>query len=282
MYKVVSQIARLAADSSPLYFSRCMASGRGHYIKGGSNKQDIPSETRKLIENAKDPDDYSWQPGPAIGEEHVVDLTTEEKTRATAYKLKYHGNRAYGGEDKIKYWTHKGEQIPDDPPSPVLMVQKLKLNRGQPYWIKDYMRQIGLNHSQSREDVVGIKVFLPNTPSVCMILQRVKHMVKITPLTFPNGIPDDFDPATHGYKLSATGEFAITDRPLETTESIAARAHWMKIDEEVIKRECQRQWRRPWGSPLGNFNYYKDSRWQDNAKAASTYEKNKSKNRKWS
>ena len=49
-----------------------------------------------------------------------------------------------------------------------------------------------------------------------------------------------------------------------------------------IKRECQRQWRRPWGSPLGNFNYYKDSRWQDNAKAASTYEKNKSKNRKWS
>lgn len=87
MYKVVSQIARLAADSSPLYFSRCMASGRGHYIKGGSNKQDIPSETRKLIENAKDPDDYSWQPGPAIGEEHVVDLTTEEKTRATAYKV---------------------------------------------------------------------------------------------------------------------------------------------------------------------------------------------------
>ena len=153
------------------------------------------------------------------------------------FQLKYHGNRAYGGEDKIKYWTHKGEQIPDDPPSPVLMVQKLKLNRGQPYWIKDYMRQIGLNHSQRREDVVGIKVFLPNTPSVCMILQRVKHMVKITPLTFPNGIPDDFDPATHGYKLSATGEFAITDRPLETTESIAARAHWMKIDEEVVRSE---------------------------------------------
>ena len=88
MLKIVRSLSRIPPDSCPLYFSRAtMASGRNHYIKGGSNKQDIPSETRKLIENAKDPDDYSWQPGPSIGEEHVVDLTTEEKTRATAYKV---------------------------------------------------------------------------------------------------------------------------------------------------------------------------------------------------
>ena len=278
MYKIVSQISRLATDSGPLYFSRCMASGRNVYIKGGSNKQDIPSETKKLIQNARDPDDYSWQLGYGIQEAREVDLTTPEKTRATQYKVKYKGHRILGGgEDKIKYFPHAGEELPNEPPSPVLMVEKLKAEKGQPYWIKDYLQQVGLGSFYKP----GHKAFLPNTPSVGMILIRIKHMVKITPLTFPNGIPDDFDPNTHGYSLSATGEFTITDVPKETPESIAARAHWMKIDYETINKYHRQQWRRPHGTPLGNNNYYMDSKWQDQGKAASTYEKNKPKNRKW-
>ena len=144
MYKIVRRLTRLSLDSCPLYFSRAtMASGRNHYIKGGSNKQDISPETKKLISEAKDPEDFSWQLGHGIKEPLEVDLTTEERKRAMQYKVKYKGNRLMGGEDKIKYYPHEGEQIPDSAPSPVLMVTKLKDDRGQPYWIKDYLRQIG-------------------------------------------------------------------------------------------------------------------------------------------
>ena len=104
----------MASDNAPLYFTRCMASGRNIYIKGGSNKQDIPSETKKLIQNARDPDDYSWQLGPGIQEAREVDLTSPEKTRATQYKVKYKGHKIMGGgEDKVKYFPNAGEEIPN-------------------------------------------------------------------------------------------------------------------------------------------------------------------------
>ena len=144
MYKIVSHISGIASNNAPLYFIRCMASGRNIYVKGGSNKQDIPSETKKLIQNARDPDDYSWQLGPGIQEAREVDLTSPEKTRATQYKVKYKGHKIMGGgEDKVKYFPHAGEEIPNEPPSPVLMVEKMKMEKEQPYWIKDYMQQIG-------------------------------------------------------------------------------------------------------------------------------------------
>ena len=77
MYKVVSSLSRASVDCCPLYFSRVtMASGRNHYIKRGSNKQDISPETKKMIRDARDPDDHSWQLGHGIREPLEMDLTT--------------------------------------------------------------------------------------------------------------------------------------------------------------------------------------------------------------
>ena len=133
------------------------------------------------------------------------------------------------------------------------------------------------------ESAIGKLSFLPNTPSVGVLLYRVKHLVKITPVKFPNGIPENFSPDNHGYSLNAhTGEFTITDVPNESIENISAKADWMKLDTEMIKKHHRKEWDRPWGSPMGNYNYYQDNSWKDNAKAASQYEKNKAKNKKWS
>ena len=83
---------------------------------------------------------------------------------------------------------------------------------------------------------VGKKVFLPNTPSVGMLLYRMKHMVKITPLKFPNGIPENFDPNVHGFDLSADGKFTITEHQTgESVESLSKRADWMKIDPDQVE-----------------------------------------------
>ena len=83
-------------------------------------------------------------------------------------------------------------------------------------------------------------------------------------------------------QLTERGEFIVTDRPSESLESIAARADWMKLDQETIQKVARQHWDKPWSSPLGNNNYYADNAWVDNAKAAPDYEKNKAKNKKWS
>jgi len=276
-----------ATTTAPISFTRTMASGRNIYIKGGSNKQDVSPETKQLLEEAKDPDDLSWQLGHGIQEPLEVDLTTEERKRAMQYKVKYKGWRKINnGEEKVKYYPHEGEEIPEDPPAPVLMVQRIiKLRTvkhgvasGNPYWIKHYCEQIGLGVDEKADKLV----FLPNTPSVGFLLFKIKHLVKITPVTFPNGMPDDFSTETHGYRLTSKGEFIVTDRPGESLDSIAMRADWMKIDTEQIKREARKHWDRSWNSPLGNSNYNTDTRWVDPAKAASQFEKNKPKNKKWS
>jgi len=275
MYKVVSSLA--GPHSAPLSFVRCMASGRHRYVKRGSNKQDVSPETKQLLEEAREPDDLSWQLGHGIQEPLEMDLTTQERTRAMQYKIKYMGDKI-NAEEKVQYYPHAGEEIPQEPPSPVLMVKRMKTLVGEPYWIKDYCEQLGMGVTQN----IGKMAFLPNTPSVGLLLFKIKHIVKITPLTFPNGMPDDFTPDTHGFRLTSTGEFIVTDRPAESTDSIAMRADWMKIDHTMISRVARRHWDKPYASPLGNINYHQDTRWLDPAKAASQFEKNKPKNKKWS
>ena len=94
------------------------------------------------------------------------------------------------------------------------------------HWVKSYCDQIGLGagHRKKFGQVVegmsihmylfvslqiGSRVFLPNLPSVCALLYKIKHVVDITPITFPKGMPEDFHPDTHGFKLTPKGEFIV-------------------------------------------------------------------------
>merc|ERR1711892_1465788 len=110
-------------------------------------------------------------------------------------------------------------------PSPVLMVTRVKNLYGEPYYIKMYCEQLGLGHL---EDITR-KVFLPNLPSVGLLLYKIKHIVQITPITFPQGMPEDFDPDKYGFKLKENGEFIVTPTKGESLDSIVKRADWMKL-----------------------------------------------------
>jgi len=278
---LAARLGRQLASNMPLTtFTRCMASGRNKYLRGGSNKQDISQETRDLIRQARDPDDLSWQEGPGVGQPREMDLTTEERTRATQYEMPYKGYavKIDNGVDQVKYWPLEGEEVEQEQPSPVLMVAKIKSLKGEPYYLKDYCEQIGLG----KHEELGKKVFLPNLPSVGLLLYKIKHIIKITPITFPQGMPEDFCPDTHGFKLTPMGEFIVTPTKGESPESIARRADWMKITNENIEKEARNQWESPFNSPLGNSNYHQDTGWLDMKKADSQYVKNKAVRRKWS
>jgi len=261
------------------------ARGRARYVKGGSNRQDLGPEARELIAKARDMDDLSWQLGPGVEEPITLDLRTEERTRALQYEVPYkgYGTKVNNGDDLISYYPHTGEVMPEDRPSPVLMVTKVKSKRGEPYWVKAYMDQIGLGGfggGQVSLKKVGSRVFLPNLPSVSAVLYRIKHMVEVTPLTFPCGFPEDFHPDTHGFTITNQGEFIVQGAPQESLDSVARRAHWMKLSTEDIKKEARKHWEQPWASPLGNSNYHRESGWQDDSKRDSQFTQNQKK--KWS
>jgi len=241
-----------------------------------------------LMANARDPMDMSSQLGHGVEEPLTLDLTTEERTRALQYEVPYKGyaSKVNNGVDVLKYYPHTGEDLPlaSSPPSPVLMVTKIKKLKGEPYWIKLYCEQIGLGgrqgHGRTGVDRVGDRVFLPNLPSVCMLLYRIKHVIDIQPVTFPNGMPDDFDPETHGFKLTHRGEFIVEGPPVESDASLASRAEWMKIDKEHIDKEARKHWDKPFNSPLGNSNYAVNTGMLRPSKADPEFVKNQKK--KWS
>merc|ERR1719481_936053 len=255
---------------------RGMARGRNFYIKGAANKQDISEETKDLLRNAKDRNDPSWQLGKGIEEPRMLDLGTKERTRATQYMNQHMDNRNRDGEETVRYYPHAGEEIPDTPPSPVLMVKRIKSLCGEPWFNKSYLNQIGLGEA---EDLKKLS-FLPNIPSVSLFLFKIKHLVEIKPVTFPNGMPDDFSPETHGYKLKSNGEFLVHPSLRVDPDALVEGAEYLKIERDHYQREAANNWTRPFNSPLGNSNYHADSRWRDNDKAASLYVKNKKK--KWS
>jgi len=255
---------------------RGMARGRNFYIRGASNKQEISEETKELLKNARNPEDHSWKLGPGVREAVTMDPTTLERKRALQYTVPYLGEAINDGEDVVKYYPHEGEELPSDPPSPVLMVKRVKSLYGEPWFNKNYLQQIGLGE---KENLKKISI-LPNIPSVSLMLFKVKHLIEIKPVTFPNGMPDDFDPETHGYKLKPNGEFIVHPSLRVEPEALMAHADYMKVEREHIKRVAAAEWDRPFNSPLGHSNYHADTRWRDPEKADSQYVKNTRK--KWS
>jgi len=255
---------------------RGMARGRNYYLKNASNKQDISEETKELLKNARDSEDKSWKLGYGIQKPLVMDPTSTERKRATQYIVKYMGDNINDGDDKVKYYPHSGEQIPEIKPSPVLMVKRSKSLSGEPWFNKEYCLQLGLGIKDKGEKFV----FLPNIPSVTLILFKIKHIVEITPLTFPNGIPDDFDPEKHGYKLKRNGEFLVHPSLRVDVDKMVENAEWMKLTRSQVSKEGYKSWKSPYNSVLGDNHYHQDTRWRDNSKADSQFIKNQRK--KWS
>ncbi len=50
------------------------------------------------------------------------------------------------------------------------------------------LRRLGLHQKE-----VNVRVVLPNTPHFNQLLWEIKHLIRLKPVSFPNGIPTDED-----------------------------------------------------------------------------------------
>ncbi|XP_071127776.1 large ribosomal subunit protein uL30m-like [Mytilus edulis] len=108
--------------------------------------------------------------------------------------------RHMGREERVK----KEQEV-----SKLHMVQRMKDLSGRPYWEKEICEKYGLDTKLYK------KVVLKNTPSVNKDLKSVAHMIKITPITFPYGLPESEEDFEH-CNLQDNGEF-IVKKKLEST-----------------------------------------------------------------
>ncbi|XP_049794796.1 39S ribosomal protein L30, mitochondrial [Schistocerca nitens] len=148
--------------------------------------------------------------------------------------IKYHGFTYYPRFPDFK--------DPPYEPSKLFMVQRVKALKGRPYWEKNMMKEIGL--AGKRSDIVIMK----NIPENNARLWQVKHLVKITPITCPNGLPSDGDYS--GTYLKENGEFIVTPKlkvPQEQETALEVfQSKKDRLDGETLRKHLRLKWLNAW------------------------------------
>ncbi|CAK9810458.1 39S ribosomal protein L30, mitochondrial [Anthophora plagiata] len=139
--------------------------------------------------------------------------------------------------ENVKYHPRvKNYADPPIIPSKILMVHKVKPFKGNPYWEKNILTELGFEKNPNDP------VFVKNTPEMCALLWRVKHLVKIIPVHIPANIPevDEYTEfyVDHNGKIHVTGKL---DRA--RYESTLAEKNCMKrLRSETIKEKLRLLW----------------------------------------
>ncbi|CAI9738129.1 Hypothetical predicted protein [Octopus vulgaris] len=129
--------------------------------------------------------------------------------------------------------SNKCETGAPEEPSMLHMVSRVKTLKGRPQREKATMFALNLTGRQNE------KVVLKNTPSINQMLNKVKHLIKITPITFPNGYPEEKD--FEHCLLKDNGEFVIRKeiQPIEKNvlpETVPAEKERIVMDKKTLER----------------------------------------------
>jgi len=233
---------------------RTMASNRNHTVGGVSNETNLTEEVRDLVRNARHAENVDeWKRG------HLVDEKITVKT--------FRPNREADIDDDqgfdIEYYPHAGEKEEwakkgkFEPPL-VLLAERIAKETGEPYWFKEALEKLGLG----KGSWIGKRVAVPNMTHYTSLLYQVKHLVRITPVSFPHGIPkaEEFDAIMA--RVSDNGEFLYHPKIKDLSERIEKgqeKGEKMLIQTDTYKKKAAYEWRRSGGSPMGNANYNRNT-----------------------
>jgi len=92
---------------------------------------------------------------------------------------------------------------PLEKPPRMWMITQIKSMYGYPYWVKDTMKELGLY----KKNDISIQI---NSPNMNEALWQIKSLIRIKPITFPDGFPTEEDVGFT--KLCSDGTFKITQK----------------------------------------------------------------------
>ena len=87
-----------------------------------------------------------------------------------------------------------------------------------------------------------------NTECICENLWKIKHLVKVTPITFPNGEPteEDLDRTI----LTANGDMIVSDRVRADPQRVEAQEKFqqdpLRLDGNTLREQSRGKWVSGW------------------------------------
>ncbi|UXI19450.1 RER1-like protein [Sarcoptes scabiei] len=97
----------------------------------------------------------------------------------------------------------RSRKLNDEDVSPFHLVWRYKSFYGNHWTLKLILRRLGLHQTER-----NIPVVIPNTPHYNQMLWEIKHLIRLKPLKFPDGIPTEEDIGNVKIDLN-TGELRI-------------------------------------------------------------------------
>lgn len=155
-------------------------------------------------------------------------------------KFLYKDGKKY--ENIIYYPRTSDHQDPPVEPAKLFRVQRIKPVKGNPFWEKRLLKDLGLDGKQS--DFAVVK----NIPENNARLWKIKHLIKVTPITFPYGEPTAQD-IKHTI-LKENGECLVTKDIGPVESRLEARDNFDKqdkrLDTELLRKDSRLKWINPW------------------------------------
>ncbi|OQR73182.1 39S ribosomal protein L30 [Tropilaelaps mercedesae] len=117
---------------------------------------------------------------------HLVETVPQRQTSIDTYARA--ANEIF---DRVRKLRENADKI--EPPK-LFLVERIADTAYRPRWEKEIMELLGLKHTKIEKKMnirknVGAYVVVKNTPKMCRILWRVKHLIRVKPITFPDGLP---------------------------------------------------------------------------------------------
>lgn len=98
----------------------------------------------------------------------------------------------------------------------------------------------------------GDVAIVKNIPEINSQLWKIKHLIKITPITFPNGMPTENDiDCTY---LKENGELMVIKELKPTSEVLKATENFendpKKLDTVTLRINSRKKWLNGWSNSL--------------------------------
>nr|CAG4637401.1 EOG090X0EYV [Ceriodaphnia reticulata]SVE73234.1 EOG090X0EYV [Ceriodaphnia reticulata] len=141
------------------------------------------------------------------------------------------------------YPRHPGQQDPPYEPTKVLMVQRIHTLKHRPFWEKNICSEMGLSIDHKLSEIA----LVANTPTNCARLWKVKHLLRITPVTLPKGLPENGD--LSGARLQDNGELTFISKlkgDAKLIESTPTTPEREFLDNETIRKRLRLNWLNPY------------------------------------
>lgn len=141
--------------------------------------------------------------------------------------------------ENVTYFPRCPDHLdPPFEPSKLLLVTRVKPFAGNPWWEKEVLETLGFRNEKHVNDPMIVK----NTPEICAMLWKVKHLVKIVPIKLPDRLPTTDD--LNGTYLHENGTFYVVPKVDPAREEAVERFvnDPKKLNRDIIQEKLRQKW----------------------------------------